>query len=114
MSKNFELLQRAEQEAVTTAALGGDGVTGSAAWTTPPRGPSAGIFDMDDRSREQVAKLVQHLFLLPGSVRAVVLAGVEAGEGCSWMAVQCPRMLAAQVSASVCLVDANLHSPTLH
>jgi len=47
-------------------------------------------------------------------VRAVVLAGVEQGNGGSWMAVHCARVLAAQVSGSVCVVDGNLRTPALH
>jgi capsular exopolysaccharide synthesis family protein len=61
-------------------------------------------------------KLVQRLFLLPGreAPRMVLFCGVGKGDGSSWVCLRASEILAAQVNASVCVVDANLHAPILH
>jgi len=67
-------------------------------------------------SREEETKLVQRLFLLPGtaSPHTVVFLGVEQGNGCSWVCARAAETLAAQRVGSVCVVDANMRSPSLH
>jgi capsular exopolysaccharide synthesis family protein len=81
---------------------------------TRPNDRPAPLADLDEVSRDQMTKLVQRLFLLPGSYKAVVFSAVDTGNGCSWMTVRCAELLASQTKASVCLVDANLRSPSLH
>jgi len=73
-------------------------------------------FAMESSQLAELAKLVQRLFLLPGSEynRTVVFTSSDAGNGCSWICARVGELLASQVTGSVCLVDANLHSPTLH
>jgi len=107
MSRNFELLQQIEKEhevfpAATPPAISGNG-----------RKPG---LDLDAISREEKMKLVQRLFLLPGSEapHLVVFCGVETGDGSSWVCARASETLASQVKASVCLVDANLRTPFLH
>lgn len=107
MSRNFELLQQIEKEhevfpAATRPAISGNG-----------RKPG---LDLDAISREENMKLVQRLFLSPGSEapRLVVFCGVESGDGSSWVCARASETLASQVKASVCLVDANLRTPFLH
>ena len=70
----------------------------------------------DERVRNEVAKLVQRVFVFPGSsnARLVVFAGVDAGRGSSEMCLCAGEVLAAQGSRSVCLVDANQRAPLLH
>jgi capsular exopolysaccharide synthesis family protein len=115
MSRNFELLQQAGQESLLAAAGSNPQPTAFRNVPSEPGETVAPVLpEMDEYSREQVSKLVRHLFLLPGAVRAVVLAGVEQGNGGSWMAVHCARVLAAQVGGSVCVVDGNLRTPALH
>jgi Mrp family chromosome partitioning ATPase len=66
---------------------------------------------------DEIAKLVQRIFVLPGSAKApatVAFCGVEEGVGCSWVAAQAGETLADQVPGSVCLVDVNLRKPSLH
>jgi Mrp family chromosome partitioning ATPase len=66
---------------------------------------------------EEVSRLVQNVFILPDSVKrpnAVAFCGVEKGVGCSWLCARAGEVLAAQTGASVCVVDANLHAPSLH
>jgi Mrp family chromosome partitioning ATPase len=64
--------------------------------------------------RDEIAKLVQKLFLPPQGPRRVIFAGTEPGCGCSWMSARIAEALASQGRGSVCLVDCNLRSPGLH
>lgn len=72
--------------------------------------------EIQGTAREEINKLVQRLFLVPGSQnpRRVVFTGSEPGVGCSWVCAHAAESLASQVSASVCIVDCNLRSPGLH
>jgi capsular exopolysaccharide synthesis family protein len=77
---------------------------------------STPALDIDGSVRDELTKLVQNLFRLPDSTgpRRVVFAGTESGTGCSWICAHVAEILAAQVNASVCVVDCNLRSPSLH
>ncbi len=110
MSRNFELLheagkvqdmlrQRLEVAASPTVVVGG----------TP-------AVQIDGMAREEVTKLVQNLFLTTGPqrTRQVVFVGTETGNGTSWMCAHAGEILAAQGVGSVCVVDCNVVSPTLH
>ena len=115
MSKNFELLLLAEQD----AALSDPSTTvgPERLWSSPSSATAAigNLSDIDEYSQEQVSTLVRHLFLAPGGgVHAVALTAVERGNGSSWMTVQCARAMAAQMSGKICVIDANLHNPSLH
>jgi capsular exopolysaccharide synthesis family protein len=61
-------------------------------------------------------ELVHRLSSLAGvtAARVVVFAGVEHGNGCTTVCSRLAQVLAAQVPGNVCLVDANLRSPSLH
>jgi len=88
-----------------------------AQWTAPAETAdvvATTLPQMEERSREQMSKLVRQLFQSPGGGRAVVLAAVEPGNGSTWMTVNCARLLAAQARGPVCVVDANLRTPALH
>ncbi len=67
-------------------------------------------------SREELVKLIQTVFLLPGktSPKVVVFTGAESGAGCSSICVGAAEALAANVAEPVCLVDSNLRFPSLH
>lgn len=120
MSRNYELLQnlgKAEQMLDTPDMLpAAQGLEPPLA--IPPHNSevSPSPLTMEEEQREQVAKLVQRLFLLPSkdAARAVVFSGSEPGNGCSWICARAAEILAAHVSGSVCIVDANLRSPSLH
>jgi capsular exopolysaccharide synthesis family protein len=114
MSKNFELMQEAGIS-VSVPAL-------------PLATPSALVvgrkqkamskrdaFSMDKVMREESLKLVQSLFLSKkeGSPRVVVFAGIDSGSGCSGICANTARTLAGLKRGSVCMVDANLHAPSL-
>jgi protein-tyrosine kinase len=122
MSRNFELLQQADQ-GMMSASPNEAPIPEPAVWTAPTA-PAASVDSaevvasalpqMEERSREEMAKLVRQLFQSPSGARVVVLAGVEPGNGGTWMTVNCARLLAAQVRGPVCMVDANLRTPALH
>jgi len=66
---------------------------------------------------DEVMKLVQRVFILPGSGKApgaVAFCGVYSGDGCSWVCAHAGEMLAEHGGGSVCIVDANLRTPSLH
>jgi Mrp family chromosome partitioning ATPase len=66
---------------------------------------------------DEVMKLVQRVFILPDGAQtpeAIAFCGVEKGVGCSWVCANASRMLASQGVGTVCAVDANFHSPSLH
>jgi capsular exopolysaccharide synthesis family protein len=114
MSRNYELLQqgRAELEIAPIpelkTAFSVDDVNGNG------HGNAAGL-DLEQMAREESLKLVQRVFLLQAGERphAVVFAGIELGDGCSRICANTAKTLAGNISGSVCLVDANLRSPSL-
>lgn len=116
MSRNFELLQQADgimNAPVAVAAPTPEPV----GWTAPLETADVAastLPQMEERSREEMGKLVRQLFQSPSGGRAVVLAGVEPGNGGTWMTVNCARLLAAQARGPVCVVDGNLRNPALH
>lgn len=67
-------------------------------------------------AQEEACKLVHNLFLSPSNVsnRVVVFAAIDSGNGCSRVSSLVARTLAAQAGAPVCLVDANLRTPSPH
>jgi protein-tyrosine kinase len=113
LSRNFELLNQVGLQGVLEPS------TFSPAPTLVPEPdptPSTPALELNGPLREEIAKLVLNLFMLPGSggPRRVVLTGMESGAGCSWMCARAAEVLASQVAGSVCVVDCNLRSPTLH
>jgi capsular exopolysaccharide synthesis family protein len=124
MSRNFELMQNLGREremfdvsAETHTAVEEppDPAVFAAAASAPVEFHPLQL-KMDGAQRDEIFKLVQRVFLMPGARRGrvVVLAGMEAGTGCSWICARVAEVLASQVSGSVCVVDANLRSPGLH
>jgi Mrp family chromosome partitioning ATPase len=66
---------------------------------------------------DEIMKLVQRVFILPGRDQApgaVAFCAVDKGAGCTWVCARASEVLAAQVPGRVCVVDANLRSPALH
>jgi protein-tyrosine kinase len=113
MSKNFELMHDA-QISLDMPAIG-EPKTSSAAKNGTKNGKSLQLNWQDGGSREESLKLVQSLFLSrsEGSARVVVFAGIDSGNGCSCICAHAAETLANQRLGSVCLVDANFHSPVL-
>jgi capsular exopolysaccharide synthesis family protein len=107
MSKYVELMQQAEKQRERIRTHG------------RPIAPACGRLpklDLEALTREEIAKLVQRLFLSPdpNRPRTVVFSGLEHGSGCSWICARASESLVVQGADSVCLVDTNLRSPSLH
>jgi succinoglycan biosynthesis transport protein ExoP len=116
MSRNFELMQNLGKEqdmfqAPTEATTVEEPVVNA----TQSVDMQPLQLKMEDAQRDEIFKLVQRVFLMPAEKsRVVVVSGMEAGNGCSWICARMAEVLAAQTSGSVCVVDANLRSPGLH
>ncbi len=108
MSRNFDIFQKLDLEGEPFR----------------PQPPANGGFETKKRSRklqdvidDEVMKLVQRVFIYPGAAQApgaVTFAGVNKLAGCSWVCAHASEVLADQIAGTVCVVDANLRSPTLH
>jgi capsular exopolysaccharide synthesis family protein len=108
MSKNFELLTNVEEDG---------GLFQATQRKVEPSVPKSAAPPLGDVAREEVAKLVQRIFLTSregGTPRAIAFCGIEHGDGASWICAQVARAVAAQGASAVCAVDANLLSPGLH
>jgi Mrp family chromosome partitioning ATPase len=75
-----------------------------------------GRVDLGELARQEEIKLVQQLFLMPGSKAplAVLFAGVERDNGCAGICIRAGQTLARLKPQSVCVVDANPRSPMLN
>lgn len=107
MSRNFELLRRADRD---TDVLPQPFPSSSASNGNRHR------LNLDLLSREETAKLIQRVFLATGndSPRTVVFCGVGPGDGCTNICAHTSEMLAAEAGKPVCIIDGNLRSPALH
>jgi len=115
LSRTFELLQRLEKDQEILA-------TSPVPVAAPSHGPLTLPADSTNGHKsvrvgeEEVLKLVQRVFRSPNpeSPRVVVFSAVGHGDGCSWISANAAMTLAAQTTASICVVDANLRTPSLH
>jgi capsular exopolysaccharide synthesis family protein len=122
MSRNFELLQKLgkEQDMFLTDAepiAAPEPVEFQPVEINPPQlEMQPAQLEMQPAQKDELTKLVQRLFLATGAEtsRVVVVASMEAGSGSSWICARMAETLASQISASVCVVDANLGAPSLH
>jgi Mrp family chromosome partitioning ATPase len=107
MSRHFATLNR---EPISSADLGA---------AAPRQAAANDNFHHRDRGAiadDEIMKLVNRVFILPGAAKApgvVAFCGVDRGAGCSWVCARASEALAGQTSGSVCVVDANLRSPSL-
>jgi len=118
MSKNFELLQQAkrEREIVRFPELKTISPTGSGNGYGRTNGRrNRASLNLDQLVREEFLRLAQRVFLLKTEKppHSVVFAGVDHGNGCSRICAGAAEILASNTTRSVCLVDANLRSPSL-
>jgi Mrp family chromosome partitioning ATPase len=119
MSRNFELLQNLGKEAVLYDATPVAAIDQKIPAPVPESVVSAvrePHLYLEPKECEELTKLTQRVFLHPGAdaPRVVVFTASESGNGCSSICACAAELLAAQVTGSVCLVDANLHKPGLH
>jgi capsular exopolysaccharide synthesis family protein len=117
MSRNFELLQNLGKEVLLDAPATVVAVEHKQRKTVPEQvAAQEPQLKLEPKEREELIKLAQRIFLHPGAdaPRVVVFTASESGNGCSSICACAAELLAAQVSGSVCLVDANLRHPGLH
>jgi Mrp family chromosome partitioning ATPase len=111
MSRNFELLQKIGQQQ-------GFFETQADAQTIlqEPLPVASSTLAMSDTELEELTKLVQRVFMLPGNdaPHVVPFMATESGNGCSFIVARVGDVLASHVGATICLVDANLRNPGLH
>jgi protein-tyrosine kinase len=68
-------------------------------------------------AREEILRLVQHLFLATENItgtsrRQVVFCGIDNSDGSNLLCARIGRILAEQVQSQVCVVDANVRVPS--
>ncbi len=117
MSKNFELMQEVLGGALRALPEGASGRESAKVVVLESEGDrriARDSSDFDAFAQEECFKLVQRIFLgQPDFFHTVVFAGIDRGNGCSRICVETARILAATASGPVCLVDANLRTPSL-
>jgi protein-tyrosine kinase len=122
MSKDFELLQRLEQaqgrRSHIRTPLGDRTRTSREELTLDvdrepviATHPAARLTAL---VRNQLSRLVLSTFLSTPAPRVVMFTGVEAQAGASWIAACTAEILASASRDRVCIVDADIASPTLH
>ena len=108
MSKNYEVLREVgkdlelfKTETPAPAAV---------------REPASVSFNGSKRVREEILRLIQRTFLSggPDAPRRVIFTSVDRGNGCSWVCARTAEALAAQVEGTVCVVEADHRTPSLH
>jgi capsular exopolysaccharide synthesis family protein len=114
MSKNFELMEQSRKVLKVSYAYGSESQTVASSSTGNGHRDGNGL-DLDQITQDELLKLVQRVFGKQGREhpRAIVIAGVEPGDGSSRICAGIAKTLAMNVSESVCLVDANVRSNSL-
>ncbi len=109
MSKNFELMQKADQDQEIFLDVANGNGNGAHNGFKPAR-------PADRITKEETARLVQGLFLLPGTAapRVTVFSGIERGDGCTSVCARAAEALMAMSDGTCCIVDANLRAPGVH
>lgn len=121
MSKNFELMQHAGRERELTflqtveplppAPSDRRGVQSENGYNRRAHD------DARDLTREECLRLIQRVFLSTPQegppVKVAVFASIDHGNGCSQICATAAETLARSVSGAVCLVEANLRTPSL-
>jgi len=108
MSRYLQVLERAERENELLPPVG-----------VPAAQPANGNRprSLDGLMRDEITKLVQRVFLPPNesaAPRAVAFCGLEHSEASTRICARAGRALSRQGASTVCLVDANLRTPSLH
>lgn len=76
----------------------------------------AADFGLGKLTGKEVDRLAQRIFLSSqdNALHAVMFCGIEHGDGTSWISAQVARTVAAQGIGTICAIDTNFRSPTLH
>jgi capsular exopolysaccharide synthesis family protein len=71
---------------------------------------------MGNAAREELAKMVQRLFITPTLQQptVVVFSSVDPGAGTSYICAHLAETLSTQIKGSICIIDGNLRRPALH
>jgi len=113
MSKNFELLRnvgRSSEVFQTETEVEAESEPTAFTVTDGPLPVAVEGIELDE-----FTKFVSRVFLSGTEApRQVAFTGIEPGSGSSRICVGAAEVLAAHASGSVCLLDANLRTPTLH
>lgn len=123
MSRDFELLQRLEREwgrplvgseesprivhpirHDAPQTLAGERITSA-------RLPSDQLTPF---ARGELSKLLIGTYFSSSPLKSVMFSGVEADDGAKWIAACTADILATSGTSRVCLIDADLQSPTIH
>ncbi len=122
MSRDFELLQRVEQERARPRK--GDAVkkvlrtavdsAASNGVEQPPPAATQLTASLAPAIRNELVKLAQRVFLSTLATKIVMFTGVEAGDCAKWLTACTAEILANAGCGSVCLLDADLAAPALH
>jgi Mrp family chromosome partitioning ATPase len=116
LSKNFDLLTQLDR--IQDVLPGNERPVFAPApeLETTETTPSTASLLLEGAVRDEVVKLVHNLFVVPGAKapHRVVFTATESGAGCTWVTARAAEILASQVHGSVCVVDCNLRSPSLH
>jgi Mrp family chromosome partitioning ATPase len=112
MSRNFELLQRVGRGFAVPPIPQPVPVSSKLREKAHPNGAR---LDFGQVAHEEAARLVQRIFLSPDqkAPRAVLFAGIDEGVGCSQICLLVAETLRSTVNGSICIVEANLRSPSL-
>jgi protein-tyrosine kinase len=116
MSKNFELMQQVGLESPSQISSSAAPKTSFSPVPTNGHGDRDGTkLNLDKLAQEETLKLVQRVFFAQSGVtpHVVLFAGIDSGNGCSRICVRAAEILAANSQGRVCIVDANLRSPSL-
>src|SRR5436190_15068516 len=115
MSRNFELLQKADQAADAIGKQSSGELYAEREEAGQQLGPvTLSTANLTEIAHDQLNKLVNRLFLNPDGAHTVVFSGIERSTGCSWLVAHAAQVLCQQTGDAVCLVDANLRFPILH
>jgi capsular exopolysaccharide synthesis family protein len=116
MSKIFDMLQLADdrRQANTLIAHASAGPSPVEIAVTDTLNPAEPILAVGDEARQELSKIVHQLESLPEGCRTLAFSAVRSGSGCSWLLGRIAEALTAKYAGAVCLVDANLRSPSLH
>lgn len=108
MSRNFELLQQMEQPVGVLSDLF---VPAAASEREQAVGRNG-----DGHTSGEIVRLVHTLFLSGGTSapRRVLFCGLDAGDASGRLCVRAGEVLAGELPARVCVVDAKLRAPSLH
>jgi Mrp family chromosome partitioning ATPase len=112
MSKNFELMQQVGTNFEATAIPQPRRMLPKVHERARRNGTR---LELGQVAREETQRLVQRIFLLQTqkAPRAVLFAGIDEGTGCSHICLLVAEALRSSVSGSICLVEANVRSPSL-